>query len=324
MSITKYRAVYKPYTLPKVMEFYKVVELTYWRPEKASMGKDVIDFNQHLSPRERKVIAGILKGFTILECYIGDYWADVVPKIIPLHEVKAACYQNALVEANHARSYAHLIDTLGLKTYEAFLTDPTTRQKLDFFINHPQSRVSLAVFSGAGEGVSLFSSFAILLSFGKESLLKGLSQIISWSVKDEINHSNLGIYLFNQLVLEKPLEEFEKELIYHGFKAVVENEFEFIDQIFEGEDLKTITYSSLKDYIHYRANDRLKTLNLEPIFQMTGEYQEVAEWFEAETKGAVSNDFFDQPIEGGNYTSNLPQDFASFDYSIFREYSKCQ
>ena len=323
MSITEYREVYKPYTLPKAMEYYKVVELTYWRPEKASMGKDVIDFNLHIDQREREVIAGILKGFTILECYIGDYWADVVPKIIPLHEVKAACYQNALVEQNHARSYAHLTDTLGLKTYDAFLTDPTTRQKIDFFVHHPISRVSLAVFSGAGEGVSLFSSFAILLSFGKDGLFKGLSQIISWSAHDELAHSDLGIYLFKELVKEKTLTTEESELIYNGFRAVVDNEFEFIDKIFEGEDLKTIKYNSLKDYILYRANDRLKALGLEPIFELDGSYQEVAEWFEAETKGQVSNDFFDQPIEGGNYTSTLPQDFESFDYSIFRSYSKC-
>ena len=324
MSITEYREVYKPFTLPKVMEYYKAMELTYWRPEKASMGKDVIDFYQYLTPRERKVIAGILKGFTIMECYVGDYWADVVPKIIPLHEVKAACYQNALVESNHSRSYAHLTDTLGLNTYEAFLTDPVIQKKLETFINHPDSRVSLAIFSGAGEGVSLFSSFAVLLSFGKESYLKGLSQIISWSVRDEVAHSNLGIYLLNKLVEEEPLTVNEIKEIYEGFRIVVKNEFDFIDQIFEGKDLETIRYSSLKDYIHYRANDRLRALNLEPIFTTMGEYQEVAEWFEAETKGIVSNDFFDQPIEGSNYTANLPQDFSGFDYSIFKEYSKCQ
>ena len=323
MTITKYREVYKPFTLPKAMEYYKTIELTYWRPEKASMSKDVVDFNLRITPRERKVTAGILKGFTIMECYVGDYWADVVSRIIPLHEVKAACYQNALIEANHSRSYAHLNDTLGLKDYEAFLTHPETKKKLDFFINHSKDRVSLAVFSGAGEGVSLFSSFAILLSMGKNGLFKGLSQIISWSARDEQAHSNFGIYLFKELVKETPLTKEEHNLIREGFWTVVQNELEFIEDIFQGEDLPTIRYSDLGDYIRYRANDRLKALGLDPMFILDGSYQNIAEWFEAETKGQVSNDFFDQPIEGGNYSSTLPQDFDGFDYSIFKEYSKC-
>lgn len=322
MSITKYREQYKPFKLQRAWDYYKVVEQTYWRPELVPMTKDVQDFNLKISPREREAIAGILKGFTILECYIGDYWMDRVTKEIPLHEVKAACYSNALMEVVHADAYSHLTDTLGLADYKAFLNDPVTRKKIDYFVNHPNGRVSLAVFSGAGEGVSLFSSFAILLSFGSEGKFKGLSDIISWSIRDENNHSNFGCYLFTELVKEKPLTEEEKNQIYDGFQAVVQNEISFIDQIFNGEDLPTIKYSDVADFIMYRANDRLKALTLEEYFPVTGNYKNIQSWFALEYKGQVSNDFFTHQNEGGNYSSSLAQDFSNFDYSVFKNYSK--
>lgn len=322
MSITKYRAQYKPFQLQKAWDYYKVVEQTYWRPELVPMTKDVQDFNLRITSREREAIAGILKGFTILECHIGDYWADRVTKEIPLHEVKAGCYQNAVLEQVHADAYSHLTDSLKIADYEAFLSDPVTKGKIDFFIDHPDGRISLAVFSGAGEGVSLFSSFAILLSFGSEGKFKGLSDIISWSIRDENNHSNFGCYLFTELVKEKPLTVEEHKAIYDGFNAVVENEVKFVDQIFKGEDLPTIKYADVIDFIMYRANDRLIALGLQEAFAVNGCYKNIQSWFALEYKGQVSNDFFNHQNEGGNYSASLAQDFSNFDYSVFKKYSK--
>ena len=63
---------------------------------------------------------------------------------------------------------------------------------------------SLAIFSAFTEGVNLFSSFAVLLSFKMRNKLKGVGQIVEWSIRDESMHSNAGCWLFKTLLKENP------------------------------------------------------------------------------------------------------------------------
>ena len=155
------------------------------------------------------------------------YWGDVVTKFFPKHEVQAMARAFSCSEAVHAAAYSHLSDTLGLDDFEAFLGDPTARQKIDYFVNVCDPVVSLGVFSGAGEGVSLFSSFAALLSFNLDGRFKGISQIISWSALDEQQHSNGGCALFRQLDAEGKVSDDQKRQIVEGFEAVLDNEDAF-------------------------------------------------------------------------------------------------
>ena len=162
------------------------------------MSTDVTDW-QEATEEEKAVIGGILRGFTQLELHVACYWGDVVTKYFPKHEIHAMARAFSCSEAVHAAAYSHLSDTLGLDEFEAFLGDPTARAKIDYFVNTVDPIVSLGVFSGAGEGVSLFSSFAALLSFNLDGRFKGLSQIISWSALDEQQHSDGGCALFRHL-----------------------------------------------------------------------------------------------------------------------------
>jgi ribonucleoside-diphosphate reductase beta chain len=310
------RVAYKPFSYPQYFEYYKRAVSTVWRVETVDMNSDIKDYLIRSTEDEKEIIAGILRGFTILETHIGDYWSDRVCTMFPKHEIVAAARANAFFECIHAQAYAHLNDSLGLDDYEAFLTDPATRKKIEFFVDHPNDLISLAIFSGAGEGVSLFSSFTVLLSLSRDSRYKGLAQIISWSVRDENEHSEMGCELFRDLVKERGITTEEIEGIYSGFNTVLENEFDFINQIFEGRVLDNLRIEELKDYMYIRANNRLEALGLEAKYEVSGEGYNLREWFENECLGQSSNDFFWQSLSGDNYTSLLSQDFMNHNYSI--------
>ena len=317
-QIQQYRAAYKPFSHPKYFEYFKEAVATVWRVETVDMSSDIKDYLVRSTEDERAIIAGILRGFTILETHIGNYWSDKVTKIFPKHEIVAAARANAFFEVIHSQAYAHLNDSLGLDEYEAFLTDPTTKKKIDYFIDHPDDLVSLAIFSGAGEGVSLFASFTVLLALSRDGRFKGLAQIISWSAIDEKSHSDMGCELFKDLVKERGITREEEQAIYDGFSTVLQNEFDFIDQIFDFGDreLTYLTDEELRDYMYIRANNRLKALGLKEIYYSNGKGQRVKEWFELEVMGQSSNDFFWQSLDGGNYTALMRQDFINHDYSI--------
>lgn len=273
------------------------------------MAQDVYDW-QEAKPEERAVIGGLLRGFTQLETHVACYWGDVVTKFFPKHEVQAMARAFSCSEAVHAAAYSHLSDTLGLDEFEAFLGDPTAREKIDYFVNQSDPIVSLGVFSGAGEGVSLFSSFAALLSFNLDGRFKGLSQILSWSALDEQQHSDGGCALFRQLDSEGRVTDEQKAAIVEGFEAVLSNEDAFLERIFNGYELSCINRDDLWHYLRYRANDRLSNLNISHRFSYNQtQADKVRKWFEPVLKGQVSNDFFAHTKEGSMYVSKPEQNF---------------
>lgn len=316
-SITEHnRMVFKKDTgfdFPQFAEIFKHTRRSIWTEEEVRMEGDLRDWQFNSTPEERAVIAGILKGFVSTELGIGCYWADKVCKIFPKPEIIAMARAFSFFESIHAFAYSYLNDVLGLNEYEEFINDPVVCSKIDTFFQEYSDKVSLAVFSGAGEGVSLFSSFAVLLSFSLDGRYKGLAQIISWSAIDEQTHSEAGCELFRELVNETGLSGEEKEAIYEGFRLVVEKEFAFIDQLGYHET------KELKAYILNRANERLLTLGLEQIFKLSAEQlsqaKSMASWFDPMIRGASNSDFFAQNKNGSAYVAKPTQDFMKVDMS---------
>jgi len=312
MSITAYREPYKINGKFEHQEFYDRFQkaiASVWRPEEVSMSTDVTDW-QEASEEEKAVIGGILRGFTQLELHVGCYWGDVITKLFPKHEIVAMARAFSSSESVHAAAYSHLSDTLGLDEFEAFLGDPTARNKIDYFVNQTDPIVSLGVFSGSGEGVSLFSSFAALLAFNLDGRFKGISQIISWSALDEQQHSDGGCALFRQLDAEGKVTNEHKRQIVEGFEAVLANEDAFLEKIFNGYSLSCIDRDDLWSYVRYRANDRLESLNISHRFDYNKDQADrIRKWFEPVLRGQISNDFFAHSKEGSMYVAKPEQNF---------------
>jgi ribonucleoside-diphosphate reductase beta chain len=307
---------------PQFFDYFDKALASVWRPEEVSLEGDTRDFQDSSTDSERNLIAGILRGFTSMELGIGCYWGDTVCGMFPKPEIQAMARMFSAFEQIHAKAYNYLSDTLGLNEFEEFISDPIAQKKVKtFFSECVSDKVSLAVFSGAGEGVSLFSSFAILLAFSKSGRYKGLAQIISWSCLDEAQHSDGGSELFRELVKEQGISDTEVQEIVRGFNAVIDNEFAFLDNVFsliDNTDIP-IKLAELKAYIKYRANDRLQVLGLNERIEMTVEEMELAlslsSWFEPMVKGQINHDFFARAKAGDNYVAKPSQDFMSVDLS---------
>jgi ribonucleoside-diphosphate reductase beta chain len=318
-SITKPRLHYKPFDYPDLYEYYKESALSTWVGDSIPMSKDVHDFNHNCTEDEKDVIQNILKGFTIIETRIADYWGDIVTKRFPKFELVAVARAFAFEETNHQMAYSHLSDSLGLNDYQAFLEDEVVSEKLSQFIEDEDTLVSLATFSGVGEGIQLFASFSVLLSFCRSNnRFTGIDAIVSYSAKEEDRHSNFGIKLFNLLVKEQGINKNQINKIYEAFRLGVQNEFYFIDQIFEGRTLTTINKEDLKDYILMRANAKLKEMNLDPIFEVEGKGYNISSWFNVLVFSQASQDFFSRTREGSTYSAIITQDFKNFDYTKTR------
>lgn len=307
----------RPIRVPFAWDAYKIASRMKWFAEEVDMHNDVDQFqNGEINDNEKRVIGGVLRGFTLIEQVVGDYWSDIVAKSFYEPEIIMMAREFASQECTHIVGYDYLDSTLGIDSYAAFLQEPTAVEKLESLVNQIQSDsdllTSLAIFSGAVEGVSLYGSFSVLLSFSRFNKMKGLGRILGWSINDEAFHSEMGINLYHHLRQSRGWTP-NIDAIYDGFEQVVGNEIAFINAAYKDGDLESITRSQAIGYVYYRANDRLTQLGLKPKYLQTESGIEVANWMSVLVDGVSSGDFFAGKLSD-EYSTHVEQNFLKIPY----------
>jgi|TARA_B110000908_G_scaffold129897_1_gene152683 ribonucleoside-diphosphate reductase beta chain len=304
------RIPFKPFEYPQYYtEGWLKQAQAFWLHTEIPMQGDIKDWNENLSSEEKNLVGNILLGFAQTECAVSDYWTTMVTKWFPKHEIKQMAMMFGSQETIHATAYSYLNESLGLEDFEAFLHEPAIAQKFDFLTSttaewihtdlqkNPTARKevarSLAIFSAFAEGVSLYSSFAVLYSFQMRNLLKGIGQQMKWSVRDESLHSKMGCELFREMCNEYPeLHDEVKDDVHQAAKYMIEMEHKFIDMIFEQGDLENLKSSDLKEFISKRGNEKLEELGYKPTFEFNEKKASNLDWFYHLTGGTTHTDFF--------------------------------
>ena len=307
--ITEPRLVYKPFEYPEAEAFWLKQQQVHWLHTEIPLAQDLNDWKFNLKDHEKEIIGGILKGFAQTETVVEDYWSGLVARWFKKPEIAAMARTFGSFETIHAASYALLNETLGLDNFSEFLEDKETKAKIDSLLKvsgaknedwHSRAR-SLAIFSAFTEGVNLFSSFAVLLSFKLRNLLKGVGQIIEFSVRDESCHSDGGCWLFRQLMSERPdlkTPELIKDIEEAAISALT-LEFDFIDKVFSNGDLENLKKDELKNFMRHRINTKMVDLGLKPIIPASeidsGAIKQM-KWFDAVIAGQIQTDFFSSRV----------------------------
>ena len=298
--ITQVRQYYKPFEYQDAFEYYKQQHRVHWLADEIPLASDINDFKLKLTDSEKNLIGNILKSFAQTEVHVNDYWSSKVTQWFPKPEIVAMGSTFGAFEAIHAEAYARLNEELGLDNFQAFLEDEIAKAKIDRLVeinskSLKDKALSLAIFSAFTEGVNLFSSFAILMSFQLRNLMKGTGQIVAWSVRDESLHSKAGCWLFRTLIEEYPelnTSELQDE-IENACYISVELEFDFIDKAFEMGNIDGINKEQLKNFIKARANSKMEELGYKGLYNdVDPNLLQQMEWFGHLTSGVEHQDFF--------------------------------
>ena len=299
-KLTEPRHYYKPFEYPQAFEYYKNQHRAHWLADEVPLASDLNDWRLNLNGSEKNLIGNILKSFAQTEVYVNDYWSSKISQWFPKPEVVAMASAFGAFEAIHAEAYARLNDELGLDNFQAFMEDEASRNKIERLLETPsetleEKALALAIFSAFTEGVNLFSSFAILMSFQLRNMLKGTGQIVEWSVRDESLHSTAGCWLFRTLMQESPeLDTVEmRNNVIEACNISVKLEFDFIDKAFEMGEIEGLNKDQLKNFIKARANDKIKELGYNPVYNdIDPALLKQMEWFSHLTSGKTHQDFF--------------------------------
>lgn len=299
MSLTEERNYYKPFEYPWAFEAYKLQHQSHWIPEEVPMANDVRDFREKLTEDERELLQNLFSFFTQADSDVAGGYASLYLPTFKPPEVRMMLASFASMEAVHQDAYSQLLETLGLpeEKYKEFQEIKAMVDKHDFLYNFgvetPKDIAkTLAVFSAFTEGVQLFSSFAILLSFPRKNLMINMGQIITWSVRDESIHVEYMSKLFKQFIRENP-EIWNDQLkyeIYCAAEKTVELEDSFIDVCFNKCKVDGLTAEEVKQYIRFIADRRLLGIGMKPIF---GVKDNPLGWLDYLLNGVEHTNFFE-------------------------------
>lgn len=325
MQILTPRNYYKPFEYPFAYDIYKQHEAMHWLPGEVEFREDINDWNGKLSDAEKNLLTQLFRFFTQADV---DVAAGYNKLFLPYfsHKPELAMMMDSFAnrEAVHIDAYSLLIETVGMpeNTYQAFQGFQEMKAKHEFVegcnTDSPEEVLkSLAVYSAFTEGMQLFSSFAILMNFERMNKMKGMSNIVRWSIRDESMHVEGMTRLFREFYKEyvdqsKPeykehfVNNFPLEIMDIADR-MVELEDNFIDLCFEQGGIEGLTADELKLYIRYISNKRWSQLGFSGII-FDNATENPLQWLDWTVNGVEHTSFFEARVteySKGSMTGNL-------------------
>jgi ribonucleoside-diphosphate reductase beta chain len=289
---------YKPFRYPWAYEFWKRQQQVHWMPEEIPLGEDCKDWATKLDDSERNLLTQIFRFFTQSDIEVNDNYMERYARVFKPTEIKMMLSAFSNMETIHIAAYALLLETIGMPESEfgAFLEYQAMRDKHDYMTSfgvksNADIARTVAMFGGFTEGLQLFASFAMLMNFPRFNKMKGMGQIISWSVRDESLHCEGMIKLYH--AFNKETGAVTKQVgddIVDCCKTVVGMEDKFIDLAFENGPVQGMTPDDIKQYIRYVADWRLRQLELPIVY---GVKENPLPWLQVLLSGVEHANFFE-------------------------------
>ena len=294
----------KPYEYAQLYEYVPAIRHSYWIHTEFNFTSDIQDFKTRLNETEKSAIKNTLLASSQIEVAVKSFWGDIYHKM-PKPEIGAVGATFAESEVRHADAYSHLLEILGLNLeFENLKKKPVIMKRVKYLETALKNAKSddrkeyaeaILLFSVFIEHVSLFSQFLIIMAFNKhKNMLKGISNVVEATSKEEQIHGDFGIDVIKIIQEEHP-EWFTKEyneMIQEMCRKAFEAESQIIDWIFEEGELDFLPKNLINEFIKHRFNRSLQSIGINPVFETDATLLQETEWFNDEIIGTKHGDFF--------------------------------
>jgi len=296
----------KPYEYPNLVEYVDAIRHSYWVHTEFNFTSDIQDFKVHLNEKEQTAVQRAMLAISQIEIAVKTFWGDIY-KRLPKPEIGSVGATFAESEVRHADAYSHLLQLLGLNgEFENLMQVPAIRRRIKYLeksisnskaVENQEYFESVVLFSMFVENVSLFSQFLVIMSFNKhKNVLKGMSNAVEATSKEENIHAEFGFDLVNLIKKENPswwTTELVEDLI-EATKEAFDAESEIVEWIFEKGDLDFLTKNQTIEFIKHRFNVSLNSIGIDNVFEVDEKLVETTEWFDDEILTTKHTDFFNK------------------------------
>ena len=294
----------KPYEYPQLYEYVPAIRHSYWIHSEFNFTSDIQDFKSRLSAPERSAIKNTMLAISQIEVAVKSFWGDLYHRI-PKPEIGSVGSTFAESEVRHADAYSHLLEILGLNSeFKELKKKPAIMKRVRYLETALKNSKSddnreyaeaILLFSLFIEHVSLFSQFLIIMAFNKhKNMLKGISNVVEATSKEEQIHGDFGIDLI-KILQEENSEWFTAEYhknIQEMCKQAFEAEKAVVDWIFENGELDFLPKNVVNEFLKNRFNNSLESIGIDKIFEIDQNLVSETEWFDDEIIGTKHGDFF--------------------------------
>ena len=294
----------KPYEYPHLYEYVPAIRHSYWIHSEFNFTSDIQDFKSRLSDSERSAIKNTMLAISQIEVAVKSFWGDLYHRI-PKPEIGSVGSTFAESEVRHADAYSHLLEILGLNSeFKELKKKPSIMKRVRYLEtalknsksdDNKEYAEAILLFSLFIEHVSLFSQFLIIMAFNKhKNMLKGISNVVEATSKEEQIHGDFGIDLIKIIKSENPdwFDEDYKERIQDMCRKAFKAESGIIDWIFEKGELDFLPKTQINEFIKDRFNRSLESIGVDKVFETDEEVLKDTEWFNDEIIGTKHGDFF--------------------------------
>ena len=294
----------KPYEYPHLYEYVPAIRHSYWIHSEFNFTSDIQDFKIQLTDSERSAIKNTMLAISQIEVAVKSFWGDIYHRI-PKPEIGSVGSTFAESEVRHADAYSHLLEILGLNSeFKELKKKPAIMKRVRYLEtalknsksdDNREYAESILLFSLFIEHVSFFSQFFIIMGFNKhKNMLKGISNVVEATSKEEQIHGDFGIDLIKVLQKENPdwfTDEYHKriqDMCLNAFEA----EKDVVDWIFENGELDFLPKAVVNEFLKNRFNNSLESIGIEKVFDVDEDLVAQTEWFDDEIIGTKHGDFF--------------------------------
>lgn len=306
LDIFKKRINIKPYEYYQLLDYIDAIRHSYWIHTEFNYNPDIQDIKVNLSEKDVNLVLRAMLAISQIESAVKEFWGKIGNKM-PKPEIKKVGATFSESEVRHEDAYSHLIEILGLNSEFNKLNDiPAMRKRMEYLEKVNQNNKatenkdffeSIILFSMFIENVSLFSQFLIIMSFNKHgNMLKGMSNAVEATSKEETIHAMFGFELVNIIKKENPkwwtkeLVEYIKVMTQQAYDA----EVEIIEWMYEEGDSEFAPKEQTIEYIKKRFNASLVEIGVDPIFEINEEIIKKTQWFDEEIDINKDTDFFNK------------------------------
>ncbi|MBC3846032.1 ribonucleotide-diphosphate reductase subunit beta [Winogradskyella echinorum] len=303
-NIFEKRINLKPYEYPALNEYVDAIRHSYWIHSEFNFTSDIQDFKTRLTIVEQNAIKNTMLAISQIEVAVKSFWGDIYHKM-PKPEIGSVGATFAESEVRHHDAYSHLLEILGLNNeFRRLKKNPVIMRRVHYLEtalknakseDNKEYAESILLFSLFIEHVSLFSQFLIIMAFNKhKNMLKGISNVVEATSKEEQIHGDFGIDIIKIIKDENPtwFGEEHNTIVKVMCQEAFESESRIIDWIFEAGELDFLPKNVINEFIKQRFNNSLESIGIDKIFEVDNSLLEQTEWFDDEIIGTKHGDFF--------------------------------
>ncbi|QCX37066.1 ribonucleotide reductase [Aureibaculum algae] len=303
-NIFEKRINLKPYEYPALYEYVSAIRHSYWIHTEYNYTSDVQDFKTRLTEVEQSAIKNTMLAISQIEVAVKSFWGDIYHKM-PKPEIGSVGATFAESEVRHHDAYSHLLEILGLNDeFKNLKKKPVIMKRVQYLEtalknaksdDNKEYAESILLFSLFIEHVSLFSQFLIIMAFNKhKNMLKGISNVVEATSKEEQIHGDFGIDIIKIIKDENPdwFDDDHANMIQDMCREAFVSESSIVDWIFEAGELDFLPKALVNEFIKKRFNNSLESIGIAKVFEVDEILLNETEWFDDEIIGTKHGDFF--------------------------------